>query len=60
MHDSALRRRSVRRGRERGCWVYIPAEELQKARIDLDAGPPFYKTWGDRRGSIIVRLYRER
>ena len=59
MYDSARRRRSVRRGRERGCWVYIPADELHKAKVDLDGPPPFYKTWGDRRGSIIVRLYKE-
>ena len=30
-YDPALRRRSVRRGRERGCWLYVPAAELEAA-----------------------------
>lgn len=58
-YDSGERRRSVRKGRERGCWVYIPAEELRKAGIDPAAQPPpFYRTWGTRRGGVLVRLYR--
>lgn len=49
----------MRRGRERGCWVYIPAEELLKAGID---GPrPWYRTWGSsvRGARVTVNLYRE-
>ena len=58
-YDAAQRRRSVRRGRERGCWVYVPAEELQRAGIDLDGPPPFYKVWGRRGGGLAARFYRE-
>lgn len=57
--DAMLRRRATRSGRERGCWVYIAAEELVKAGVDLDAPVPFYRVWGFRRGSVLVRLYRE-
>lgn len=58
-YDRGARRRSVRKGRERGCWVYIPAEELEKAGIDpTDAEPPLYRTWGTKRGGVLVRLYR--
>lgn len=57
-YDHARRRRCVRRGRERGCWVYIPGEELQAAGFSLDDDPPWYRIWGSRRG-IVLRLYRE-
>lgn len=53
------RRRAQRRGRERGCWVFVPAEELGKAGVDPAGDPPFYRTWGSPRGSVMVRLYRE-
>jgi hypothetical protein len=58
-YDRAQRRRSVRKGRERGCWVYIPLEELQRAGIDGDR--PWYRTVGTRvRGArVMVNLYRE-
>jgi len=58
-YDAARRRRSVRRGRERGCWVYIPLEELQRAGID--GPPPWYRTWGSsvRGARVTVNLYRE-
>lgn len=61
MHDHAERRRSQRRGRERGCWVYIPAEDLKRAGLDPVDPPPFYRTWADKsgRGGVRVRLYRE-
>lgn len=58
-YDHAQRRRSVRKGRERGCWVFIPAEELQKAGIDPAGPPPFYKTWGTDRPGAIITFYRE-
>jgi len=58
-YDAAARRRAQRRGRERGCSVYIPAEELVKAGIDPDGPVPFYRTWGTSRGGVMVRLYRE-
>lgn len=59
-YDAAQRRQAQRRGRERGCWVYIPMEELQKVGIDLDGDPPFFRVWGRERGSVLVRLYKER
>lgn len=58
-YDSGQRRMAQRSGRERGCWVYIPAEELQKAGIAPDDPPPLYRTWGTRRGGVLVRLYRD-
>lgn len=58
-HDAMARRRSHRIGRERGVRIYIPAEELEAAGIDVNGPAPFYRTWGFRRGSVIVRLYRE-
>jgi hypothetical protein len=58
-YDHAERRRSVRRGRERGCWVYIPAEELERTG-HASGPPPFYRLWGTARGGVLVRLYRER
>jgi len=39
--------------------VYIPAEELEKAGIDPNGPPPFYRTWGTSRGGVLIRLYRE-
>lgn len=60
-YDSAARRRAVRKQRERGCHLYIPAEELIAAGLDPHAPePPFYRVWGRPGGSILVRLYRER
>lgn len=58
-HDPMQRRRALRKQRERGCSIYIPADELLKAGIDPGGPAPFYRTWGYRRGSVIVRLYRE-
>jgi hypothetical protein len=57
-HDPAARRKSVRRGRERGCWVYIPKIDLQATGIDPDEAPPEYKTWAGDDGGVRVRLYR--
>lgn len=59
-YDSAVRRQPRQTGRERGCWVYIPLEEIVKAGIDPDGPPPFYRVWGRERGSVLVRLYKER
>lgn len=58
-YDGAKRRRSLRRGRERGCSVYIPAEELLKAGIDPQAAPPFYRVWAGSRGGVTVQFYKE-
>jgi hypothetical protein len=56
-YDFAERRRSTRTGRERGCWVYIPAEELRKADIDPSGPRPWYRVWGSPGGGVMLRLY---
>lgn len=56
-YDPLRRRRSVRAGRERGCWVYIPAVELERAGIEPDSPPPLYRVWGGHRGGLVLRLY---
>jgi len=58
VYDQARRRCSVRRGRERGCWVYVPAEELRNAGFDPAGPPPFYRLWAQER-AVRVRLYLE-
>ncbi len=60
MYDPARRRRTVSRGRERGCWVYVPAEELQKLRDASDRPPPFYRLWALTGGRTIrVQFYAD-
>lgn len=63
-YDAAARKLAVRRGRERGCSVYIAAEELKAAGIDPHGPPPFYRVHGFQRSrnghTAIVTLYRER
>jgi hypothetical protein len=56
-HDAGLRRQSTRKGRERGCSLYIAAEELQAAGIDLDGLPPRYRVWAGRKRTLVVSLY---
>jgi len=59
-YDPGLRRRGVRRGRERGCWVYIPADELEKTRIGAEGSTPYYRTHGRAGGrTVLVELFRE-
>ncbi len=59
MYDHARRRRTKRKQRERGCWLYIAQEELAKAGFTSDEPAPFYKVWGSSRGGVFVRLYRK-
>lgn len=59
-HDAAARRRSSRKGRERGCSLYVSGDELAGAGIDLDGPPPAYRIWPGRKGTLIVQLYAER
>lgn len=62
MHDPGLRRKAQRRGRERGCWVYIAAEQLAEAGVNPADDVPFYKIAPgrrERRGRFIVTLYKE-
>jgi hypothetical protein len=58
-HDAQARRRAQRRGRETGCWVYIPGESLGKAGFVAGEDPPWYRVWGGARARYIVTLYRE-
>ena len=58
-HDHAQRRASKRTGRERGCWLYIPAVDLLKAGYGADQPAPYYRVWGNARGRVTVQLYRE-
>ena len=59
-YDKAAWRQSVRNGRERGCWVYIPRDELQAAGISVEGPPPAYRLSGmqSRKSSprVIVNL----
>ena len=57
-YDHAALRNGVRRGRERGCWVYIPAEELEKAGIDPFGQSPRYQLWPGRKRTILVQLHK--
>jgi len=59
-YDAMQRRQSKRTGREKGCWLYVPAEELVAAGIDPNGPPPFYRTWGSARGGLLARLYKAR
>lgn len=58
-YDSAARRRAKRSGRQRGCWVYIPHEELVKTGHGAPDHLPWYRVWGQSRGGVFIRLYRE-
>lgn len=48
----------MRKQRERGCWIYVPQEELRAAGWPDDADPPWYRVWGSSRGGLMVRFYR--
>lgn len=58
-YDEGRARQSVRRGRERGVWIFIPAAELRKAGIDPHDKAPTYKVWGRPTGGGFFRLYRD-
>lgn len=57
-YDFARRRKTKRTGREKGCWLYIPAEELSKTGINPDGPAPWYRVWGSAKG-LTLRLYTE-
>jgi hypothetical protein len=57
-YDKTRRRRSRRSGRETGCWVYVPGEELRAAGFEPGGQLPWYRVWGSARG-VTLRLYRE-
>ena len=61
--DTARRSKAQRSGRQRGCSVYIDAEQLVAAGINPADDVPFYTVRGYQRSrngrSVIVSLYRE-
>lgn len=57
-HDSAHRRKSNRRGRQKGVNVYIPGDMLAKAGYDPNEDPPLYRVWGSPRGRVVIQLYK--
>jgi hypothetical protein len=59
-HDPAERRRGTRGQRRKGCFIYIPAEALEKAGYDPQGEPPYYRIWAAPRGRVVVQLYREK
>lgn len=56
-HDQAARRRSIRRGRETGCWVYVPGEQLERLGFPKGSERPWFRTWDGRKGTVLVQLY---
>lgn len=57
-YDPLRRRRTIRRGREKGCWLYVPADELLAAGFSLLDPPPWYRVWGTKKG-VLIRLYKK-
>lgn len=58
-HDPTVRRKAQRSSGEKGVRVFIPKADLIAAGFDPDDPAPLeYRTWGQRRGSVLVRLYR--
>jgi hypothetical protein len=56
-YDPRAWRRSARQGRERGCHIYIPAEELLKLRADLGDRPPVYRITHVRTKEIYIEFH---
>lgn len=59
VNDPAGRHRGVRRGRERGCWVYVPAEQMRAAGVNVERGqpPPDYRVWAGRKRTTLIQFY---
>lgn len=59
--DDAARRKGVRRGRERGCWLYVSEAQLLAAGWTRDDPPPYSTIWvAPDRPRLVVNLYREK
>lgn len=58
MYDPEAWRRSQRNGRERGAWVYVPADELAKLRTGFGERPPLYRVRGRARGRTVLVEFR--
>lgn len=56
VHDPAARRKGKRKGRERGAWIYVTAEELTRMGFDPQAEAPYYRTW-TRAKTLLVQFY---
>lgn len=58
-HDRAARRR-VKAGsqRQRGVWLYVTSEELEKGGYRDGVLPERYRLWAQRGGSLFVQLYK--
>lgn len=39
--------------------MYVPAGELEKAGHAPGGALPFYRTWGSKKGSVLVQLYKQ-
>lgn len=59
-YDRKARRKSFRKGRERGINIYIPAAMLRAAGIDPDGPCPEWQGWGrnQKGSSVLVKFYR--
>lgn len=56
--DVAALKKAQRRGRERGCWVYIAGEQLEAMGLSPDDPPPLYRVWGaSDRPRAVMSLY---
>lgn len=40
--------------------MYVPREELTAAGIDPELARPFYRTWGLKGRTVILKFYAER
>lgn len=58
--DQAAAKRGRRFARERGAWIYVPAEILRAADREFadDGGAPFYRLWSGGKGRVGVQFYR--
>jgi hypothetical protein len=58
IHDPAVRRKGKRKGRERGAWIYVTADDLAAMGFDTKGAAPWYRTW-TRRKTLLVQFYSE-
>jgi len=58
-HDPQQRRKATRGGRQKGCYVYIAAEQLERGGYDPSGPAPWYTISGGERGRYVVTLYTE-
>jgi hypothetical protein len=58
--DIGARKRATRSGRRKGCYIYIPWEQLQEAGFEPNEPAPWFRIWASRgRPRFVVNLYRE-